>query len=149
MHANERVWLGDTGCAHPTRLLRHALAETRLCRRCDPRAHSLIARLAIAADNGWRADEPTDFATLFGPYTDGSHNNAEIQYEIVKTGDNQRVLEFKEEVAKMPGASATQVTVEKILPLQNMTPGQYTLKLKVLDKNRNQTLTPVATFTVT
>jgi hypothetical protein len=52
-------------------------------------------------------------------------------------------------VAKMPGASATQVTVEKILPLQNMTPGQYTLKLKVFDKNRNQTLTPFATFTVT
>ena len=31
-----------------------------------PRAQSMIAaRLAIAADAGWRADEPTDFATLF------------------------------------------------------------------------------------
>ncbi len=31
-----------------------------------PRAQSLIAaRLAIAADDGWTADEPTDFATLF------------------------------------------------------------------------------------
>jgi GWxTD domain-containing protein len=85
----------------------------------------------------------------FAPDEKTQRPNAEIQYEIVKTGDNQRVLEFKEEVAKMPGASATQVTVEKILPLQNMKPGQYTLKLRVLDKNRNQTLTPVATFTVT
>lgn len=32
-----------------------------------PRAQSLIAaRLAVAADDGWTADEPTDFATLFG-----------------------------------------------------------------------------------
>jgi hypothetical protein len=31
-----------------------------------PRAQSIIAaRLAIAADDGWTADEPTDFATLF------------------------------------------------------------------------------------
>jgi len=31
-----------------------------------PRAQSLIAaRLAIAADEGWTADEPTCFATLF------------------------------------------------------------------------------------
>jgi len=30
-----------------------------------------------------------------------------------------------------------------------MAPGQYTLKLKVLDKNRNQTLTPTTKFTVT
>jgi hypothetical protein len=31
-----------------------------------PRAQSLIAaRLALAASDGWTADEPTDFATLF------------------------------------------------------------------------------------
>jgi hypothetical protein len=31
-----------------------------------PRAQPMIAaRLAIAADDGWTADEPTDFATLF------------------------------------------------------------------------------------
>jgi hypothetical protein len=31
-----------------------------------PRAQALIAaRLAIAADDGWIADEPTDFPTLF------------------------------------------------------------------------------------
>jgi len=39
--------------------------------------------------------------------------------------------------------------VEKLLPLQTLTPGQYTLKMKVTDKKRNQTLTPSATFTVT
>jgi len=48
----------------------------------------------------------------------------------------------------MPGASAQQVTVEKLLPLSAMEPGQYTLTLKVTDKGRNQGLTPTATFTV-
>ena len=40
------------------------------------------------------------------------------------------------------------MTVEKLLPLQSLDPGQYTLKMKVVDKNRNQTLTPTANFTV-
>ena len=48
----------------------------------------------------------------------------------------------------MPGASAQQVTVEKLLPLESLAPGQYTLKLKVVDNTRNQTLTPTANFTI-
>ena len=48
----------------------------------------------------------------------------------------------------MPDASAQQVTIEKLLPLKALEPGQYTLKMRVMDKNRNQTLTPTATFTV-
>ena len=40
------------------------------------------------------------------------------------------------------------MVVEKLLPLQNFAPGDYTLKMKVTDKNRNETLTPTATFTV-
>ena len=33
--------------------------------------------------------------------------------------------------------------------VQGFEPGQYTLKIKIVDKRRNQTLTPSATFTVT
>jgi len=40
------------------------------------------------------------------------------------------------------------VTVEKLLPLQSLEPGQYTLNMKVVDRNSNQTLTPTANFTV-
>ena len=47
------------------------------------------------------------------------------------------------------GASAQQVTIEKVLPLKDMEPGSYTLRMKVMDRNSNQTLTPSATFTVT
>jgi len=52
-------------------------------------------------------------------------------------------------VGQIPGASASQVTIEKLLPLNTLVPGQYTLRLKVTDKNRNQTLTPSVQFTVT
>jgi hypothetical protein len=60
-------------------------------------------------------------------------------------GSTDNVLDFSEAIV----GSANQVTVEKLLPLTKMVPGHYELKMKVVDKNRNQTLTPTATFTVT
>jgi GWxTD domain-containing protein len=71
-----------------------------------------------------------------------------VQYEIVKDGSTQKVFEYSEEVSSLPGG-ASQVTVEKLLPLKDLEPGKYTLRIKVVDKKRNQTLTPSATFTVT
>ncbi len=72
--------------------------------------------------------------------------NASIQYEVVKAGTNEKVLDFTEPLQQ---GSANQVTVEKLLPLEKMQPGNYQLKMRVIDKNRNQTLTPSANFTVT
>jgi GWxTD domain-containing protein len=75
--------------------------------------------------------------------------NGSIQYEITKTGTTDKpVLDYTEDVSKIPGASSAQVTVEKLLPLSSLDPGQYTLTMKVVDKNRNETLTPTANFTV-
>jgi GWxTD domain-containing protein len=75
--------------------------------------------------------------------------NGTIEYEVVKNGNNQKIFEVVEEVQKLDGASAQQVTVEKLLPLKDLEPGQYTLKLKVTDKNSNRVLTPpAATFTI-
>ncbi|HUQ90986.1 MAG TPA: GWxTD domain-containing protein [Bryobacteraceae bacterium] len=71
-----------------------------------------------------------------------------IEYEVIKAGTNEKIFDFSEEIDKIQGASAQQVTIEKLLPLQNMAPGQYILKMKVQDKVGNQTLTPQATFTV-
>jgi GWxTD domain-containing protein len=82
----------------------------------------------------------------FGPDEKTSKPNASIQYEIVKAGSNEKVLDFAEDVQ---GSSANQVTVEKLLPLKALEPGKYELKMRILDKNRNQTLTPTASFTVT
>ncbi len=75
--------------------------------------------------------------------------NGTIQYEVTKDGSNAKVFEFSEEVGAMAGSSAQQVKVEKLLPLSGLEPGNYTIRIKVTDKNSNQTLTPSATFTVT
>lgn len=75
--------------------------------------------------------------------------NGSVEYEITKNGAQKPVLDYSEDVNTIPGASAQQITVEKLLPLQSLDPGQYTLKLKAVDKVSNQTLTvPAATFTV-
>jgi GWxTD domain-containing protein len=85
----------------------------------------------------------------FGPDEKTNKPNGSIQYEITKTGTTDKpVLDYTEEVNQIPGASSAQVTVEKLLPLASLDPGQYTLTMKVVDKNRNQTLTPTANFTV-
>jgi GWxTD domain-containing protein len=71
-----------------------------------------------------------------------------VSYEITKADGTDKIIEFTEALADIPGASANQVTIEKLLPLQNFAPGRYTLKLKVTDQNSNQTLTQTANFTV-
>jgi GWxTD domain-containing protein len=75
--------------------------------------------------------------------------NGTIDYEVVRNGSNEKVFEFSEDVANVDGASAQQVTVEKVLPLKTMNPGSYTLKLKVTDRNSKQVLNQATTFTVT
>ncbi len=71
-----------------------------------------------------------------------------VEYEVVKQGTNEKVFDFSEELDAITGANPQQVVIEKILPLQNMEPGQYMLRMKVSDKVGNQTLTPQAMFTV-
>jgi len=41
------------------------------------------------------------------------------------------------------------VIVQKLLPLKTLEPGQYTIRMKVTDRVRNQVLTNSAQFTVT
>jgi len=82
--------------------------------------------------------------------TDGESRipSGQVQYEVVKTGTDEPIFTMTEEVSDIPGASANQVTIEKLLPLSSLAPGQYTIRLKITDKNRNQVLTPSAKFTV-
>jgi len=68
--------------------------------------------------------------------------SGDIQYQVFKNGSTDAVFDFTEDVTK------SQMVIQKLLPLQNFAPGEYTLKMKVTDKNRNETLTPTATFTV-
>jgi GWxTD domain-containing protein len=75
----------------------------------------------------------------------------EVEYELVKTGTTDKLVSAKEDVNQNPEASASQVTIEKYLDLKMMklAPGSYTLRIKVTDKKRNQSLPLTAQFTVT
>jgi GWxTD domain-containing protein len=72
-----------------------------------------------------------------------------IEYEVVNNADNKIVLSQTEDLTSFKNASGFLLTVEKKLPLKTLPPGRYTLKLKVDDKLKNQSLTPSAQFTVT
>jgi GWxTD domain-containing protein len=73
----------------------------------------------------------------------------EVQYEVVKTGASEPIESLTEDVSKLPNASGSQVTLEKFLRLDSLAPGNYTLRLKITDKSRNQVLTRSEQFTVT
>ncbi|MGA3201845.1 MAG: GWxTD domain-containing protein [Bryobacteraceae bacterium] len=77
-----------------------------------------------------------------------------IDYEIAKVSDLkdapvQKVFEFSEQVKDVQGG-ASQVVIEKLLPLSDLDPGLYKLTIKATDKLRspNQTTTQAETFTV-
>ena len=42
---------------------------------------------------------------------------------MTKNGTNEKIFETTEDVSKIPGASANQVTIEKLLPLKDLAPG--------------------------
>jgi len=70
-----------------------------------------------------------------------------VEYEITKNGSTEKIFDYSEDV-KTIGGGASQVTIEKLLPLKDLEPGQYMLKIKVVDKKRNQTVNQSAAFTI-
>jgi len=87
-------------------------------------------------------------------YNFGSDENThkpegQIEYVLVKSGSNDKIIDFTEDVSQLPNASSSQVTIEKVLPLKDLAPGQYTIQLKVTDTKNKQVLTPSAKFTIT
>ena len=75
--------------------------------------------------------------------------DASVEYIVSKNGTNETIFDYTEEVAQIPDASTSQVTIEKLLPLKTLDPGKYTIKLKITDRVRNQVTTPSAQFTIT
>ena len=72
-----------------------------------------------------------------------------ISYQIAKLDEpDDLLLDFSEPFDKIRGSSSRQTVIEKLLPLSNLTPGEYRLSLKVDDKVKNETLTPTATFKI-
>ena len=73
----------------------------------------------------------------------------QVEFEVLKRGSNEKIADLTEDLSQLPDASGSQATIEKYINLNGIPPGQYTLRLKVTDKMRNQVLTPTADFTVT
>ena len=85
----------------------------------------------------------------FAPGPEGGKPEGSIEYLVTRAGTKESLIDLTEDLASLPGTSASQVTVEKVLPLNTLAPGQYTIQLKVTDRIGNQTLAPRATLTVT
>jgi GWxTD domain-containing protein len=73
----------------------------------------------------------------------------EVEFQVFKKGSNERIADLTEDLSRLEDASGSQATIEKFFNLNSLSPGQYTIRLKVTDKVRNQVLTPSADFTVT
>jgi GWxTD domain-containing protein len=84
----------------------------------------------------------------FAPDETTQKPNGSIQYEVTKDGSNLKVLDFTEDVTSIEGSSANQVTVEKLLPLQSLEPGKYTLKMTATDRTRDKKVSTSGNFTV-
>ena len=77
--------------------------------------------------------------------------SAVIDYVLRKAGDPadaKPVFQSSEKAEDIPGAGAGQLTVAKILPLDSLPAGRYTLQMKVTDNVTNKSITPAVSFTV-
>ena len=102
-------------------------------------------------NNTFRRDEKMGIYIKLYNFTEDEKTkkpNGKVDYEVVRSGTSDKILEFSAPVDRINGVSNSQATIAKLLPLQSLTPGQYTLRLKVTDNLKKQTLTPSATFTV-
>lgn len=72
-----------------------------------------------------------------------------IHYEVKKLGSDDTIFAYDEKADTIENASASQVIIEKMLPLSNFEPGTYEIRMKVTDNVTNDVLTPAATFKVT
>ncbi len=99
----------------------------------------------------FRADEKMGVYVQFYNFTPDERTqkpDGAIQYEVIKEGNNEKVIDFTEELSAIDGASANQVTIEKLLPLQTLGPGRYTLRLTALDRFGDQKVAASSSFTV-
>jgi GWxTD domain-containing protein len=84
----------------------------------------------------------------FAPDEQTHKPNGAIQYEVIKDGTNEKVIDFTEDLSTVEGASPTQVTVEKLLPLASVGPGRYNLRVTAIDRNRDKRVSTSSAFTV-
>lgn len=70
-----------------------------------------------------------------------------IEYQILKAGSNDAVLDYAEDLSALEG-SPSQKVVLKWLPLESLAAGRYVLKIRVTEADGGEVLAPTAAFTV-
>ncbi|MGH9470701.1 MAG: GWxTD domain-containing protein [Terriglobia bacterium] len=71
--------------------------------------------------------------------------NAAIEYELMKNG--KAIFTTTENASDIKDASS-QLTIEKTMPLQALTPGDYAMAVKVTDNIKKKTITQTGSFVV-
>jgi GWxTD domain-containing protein len=108
------------------------------------------SRVRPRMDNTFRRDEKMGiYLQLYNFEPDEKTKKPEgtIQYEITKDGSTDKLFDLSEEAGQsMVGAS--QIVIEKLLPLRDLEPGQYSLKINATDKKRHETVTRSVSFTI-
>ena len=84
----------------------------------------------------------------FAPDEKTNKPDGAIEYMINKVGSTDNLVDFTEDLSAINLASANQVTVQKLLPLKNLAPGVYTLRIKATDRRANQTVQQQSNFIV-
>jgi hypothetical protein len=74
--------------------------------------------------------------------------SGQVVYEV-RNRAGQTVLEQTDNVSAVPGASASQVTLQKKLGLDLLTPGSYRVKVRIVGKDGKEILSQAADFAVT
>jgi GWxTD domain-containing protein len=72
---------------------------------------------------------------------------ATISYDIINIQTNKSVL-HADEASAAYGNTGEQITIEKSMPLANLEPGLYNLKVTINDEVRKQSINPSARFQV-
>ena len=71
--------------------------------------------------------------------------SGQVEWNIMK--DGKSILTKSEPTGQIPNASQ-QVTLEKVMPLNSLQPGRYTVQIKVTDDLKNQSVSPIEAFEV-
>jgi hypothetical protein len=103
-------------------------------------------------DETFKQDEKMGIYTEFynlGMDAKTKKPSGDIKYQITNDATKETVVEVSQDLANVPNASSSLVTVEQMLPLKKFAPGKYTLKIILTDKLKNQTVNQTAPFTVT
>ena len=84
----------------------------------------------------------------FAPDEKTNKPDGSIEYLINRVGSTDNVIDFTEDLSSIKSARASQLAIEKLLPLSKLGPGTYTLKVKATDRRANQAVEQEQKFIV-